>query len=134
MQVSNYLGSGEYKRASNHRLGLPSPITMSSSENPADEVSDTHFVRGMQFDSSFPGSNTTTTPIPNMAQEHPKERQWHSTFAEAGGVSRLGMKALTIPNDILGRKLKCDCIRPSCANCHTRGYPFSYHPVPNSAT
>jgi hypothetical protein len=133
MQVSNYLGSGEYKRASNHGLGLPSPITMSSSENPADEVSDAHFVRGMQFDSSFPGSNTTTTPIPNMAREHPKERQWHASFAEVGGVSRLGMKALTIPNDFLGRKLKCDGIRPSCANCHRRGYPCSYTPVSSSA-
>ncbi|KDR78303.1 hypothetical protein GALMADRAFT_138410 [Galerina marginata CBS 339.88] len=28
-----------------------------------------------------------------------------------------------------GRKLKCDGIRPSCANCHRRGYPCSYTPV-----
>jgi len=128
MQVSNYLGFGEYKRASNHGSGLLSPITMSSSTNPADDVSDMHFVRGIQFDSLFPGSHTST-PIPNMAR---KERREHASFAEVGGALSLGMNALTIPNDFLGQKLKCDGIRPSCENCHRRG-PCSYTPVPGSA-
>ncbi|KAF8551562.1 hypothetical protein OG21DRAFT_1512598 [Imleria badia] len=28
-----------------------------------------------------------------------------------------------------GRKLKCDGSRPSCSNCHRRGYPCQYVPV-----
>ncbi|KAF8816892.1 hypothetical protein BYT27DRAFT_7205259, partial [Phlegmacium glaucopus] len=28
-----------------------------------------------------------------------------------------------------GRKLKCDGMRPSCANCHRRGYPCAYTPI-----
>ncbi|KAF9559023.1 hypothetical protein CPC08DRAFT_709153 [Agrocybe pediades] len=28
-----------------------------------------------------------------------------------------------------GRKLKCDGMRPSCANCHRRNYPCTYTPV-----
>jgi len=58
-----------------------------SANNPAEDVSGTHFFCGVQFDSSFPGSHTSTTTIPNMAREHPKERQWHASFAEVGGGS-----------------------------------------------
>ena len=29
----------------------------------------------------------------------------------------------------LGRKLKCDGMKPSCANCNWRGYPCAYAPV-----
>lgn len=40
MQAINYLRFGEYKRESNHDLGLPSPSTMSSStNNSAEDVS-----------------------------------------------------------------------------------------------
>ncbi|KAF9054140.1 hypothetical protein BJ165DRAFT_1436429 [Panaeolus papilionaceus] len=28
-----------------------------------------------------------------------------------------------------GRKLKCDGLKPSCANCHKRNYACSYTPV-----
>lgn len=134
MQALNYLRSGEYKRVSNHGLVLASPSTMSSStNNPAEDVSGTHFVREMQLDSSLPGSHITTTTTPTMAREHPKERQWHASFAEVGGVNRSIGEALTILNGFLGRKLKCDGIRPSCANCHKRGYPCSYTPVSGSA-
>ncbi|KAF5346594.1 hypothetical protein D9758_013461 [Tetrapyrgos nigripes] len=28
-----------------------------------------------------------------------------------------------------GRKLKCDGVRPSCANCNRRGFPCLYVPV-----
>jgi hypothetical protein len=37
--------------------------------------------------------------------------------------------ARCIDSFYLGRKLKCDGMKPSCANCDRRGYPCTYAPV-----
>lgn len=66
-----------------------------------------------------------TTRYPARLAAH----QWLANSAEVGQFKSQVWTALTRLLPSLGRKLKCDGIRPSCSNCNRRGVPCAYVPV-----
>lgn len=64
--------------------------------------------------------------LKTMSAELPAEHLWLARFVE---VLRSFHLTHPVTHISIGRKLKCDGLRPSCNNCNRRNLPCQYVPV-----
>jgi hypothetical protein len=83
--------------------------------------------------SQLPTPTTTTTGNISVNTQPegprtPKRTAMACQFCRGNAIGHNSMRIMHL-DFLIGRKLKCDGVRPSCSNCNRRGYPCVYAPV-----
>ena len=95
----------------------------------SDQVSSSNLSACWAIDLTMCFSSNFISSHHSMAHALPREHRWRVNFVEVRTFLRLQVHGTILNSFKLGRKLKCDGIKPSCANCDRRGYPCTYAPV-----